>query len=104
MAEAAIVTAVLRAARRRGAKLIKTHGSGYGEIGTPDLLGAYRGRALAWEVKQPGRYPTPKQRHELERWQAAGACAAVVRSAQEAEALLDAIDANIDAMTGAAAA
>lgn len=90
MSEAAIVRGVVAEIRERGGWVIKT--TGVAETGTPDLVGTYRGRALAWEAKQPGSYPTPKQRHALEMAARAGADAAVVRSRLEARRRLDEIE------------
>ena len=67
--------------------LIKTQG-GPGRRGLPDLIGCYRGRALAWEVKVEGGIMTPLQARELQRWRQAGALAAVVRSVEDAERAL----------------
>ena len=68
--------------------IIKTHGSVYG-AGQPDLLGCYQGRTLALEVKRPGEKPTALQQAVLKKWEAAGAIAAVVRSAEDVRELLD---------------
>src|SRR5690606_8320365 len=72
MTEAAITEAIMKWLRARGAYVIKTYGGPY-RRGLPDLIGVYRGRALALEVKRPGGRPTPLQEHELGRWAAAGA-------------------------------
>src|SRR5690606_25431666 len=46
MTEAAITEAIMRWLRRQGAHVIKTYGGPY-RRGLPDLIGAYRGRAMA---------------------------------------------------------
>lgn len=90
--EAAIVDAIVKLIHDRGGWIFKTHGTIVGRRGIPDLSGAYRGRALALEVKRPGQQPTRLQRHELAKARAAGAVAEVVRSAQEVELLLDRVE------------
>lgn len=71
---------------------IKTHGSAFLEVGTPDLLGSYRGRFFAFEVKRPGgRDATPIQKSRLRKWKRAGAIVAVVRSPDEAINILEGI-------------
>lgn len=67
--------------------VIKTHGSVY-VAGQPDLLGCYKGRTLALEVKRPGGKPTKLQQAVLKKWEAAGAIAAVVTSVEEVKELL----------------
>jgi len=54
-----------------------------GRTGWPDLLGAYHGRPLVVEVKQPGREPRPEQAAWLERLQAGGYVAIVAHSLDE---------------------
>jgi len=68
--ESAIVAKVRRSVAKHDprAKLIKTSGEG-----EPDLIGSYGGRAVAIEVKQPGKEPTALQRRKLLEWAAAGA-------------------------------
>ena len=67
----------------------KAHGSGY-VSGLPDLIGCYRGRCLAIEVKRPDQPAklTANQRIALQRWAAAGALTGVVHSLAELQALL----------------
>ena len=67
--------------------IVKTQG-GPNRRGLPDLIGCYRGRSIAWEVKIPGGRPTPLQAAEIERWRKAGALSAVVTSVDEARDLL----------------
>ena len=71
-----------------GCYAVKTHGSIY-SAGQPDLLGSYQGRALALEVKRPGRRPTRLQAAVLKKWRAAGAIAAVVTSVEDVRELLE---------------
>lgn len=73
-------------------KCIKTHGSPYTEIGTPDLMGCYDGRLFVFEVKRPdvdkdGNFiekPSNIQLKRLDEWHAVGAIAGVVRSIDDA--------------------
>jgi len=99
MTEAAITESIMRWLRRQGAHVIKTYGGPY-RRGLPDLIGVCRGRALALEVKRPGGKPTPLQEHELGRWAAAGAVAAVVTSVEDVKRLIGEVDG--DGQTGAA--
>ena len=89
--EAAITEAIIRWLRARGAHVIKTYGGPY-RRGLPDLIGVYRGRALALEVKRPGGKPTPLQEHELSRWAAAGALVAVVTSVEDVKQLIGEVE------------
>lgn len=68
--------------------VVKTYGSIY-SAGQPDLLGCFKGRPLALEVKRPGQRPTKLQWAILKRWQAAGAIAAVVCSVEDVRKLLE---------------
>lgn len=54
-------------------KAIKIHGDGYTEAGTPDILGCYRSKMFAIEVKVPGKEPTSLQYQRLYQWRDAGA-------------------------------
>jgi Holliday junction resolvase len=86
--EKAITAGIVRALRDRGAWVVKFHGSGYSRRGVPDLLVCHEGRFYGLEVKQPGGHVTPLQRHELKTIEAAGGAAAVVRSVEEALAVV----------------
>lgn len=61
----------------------KTHGNRY-SVGWPDIIGTHHGRMIALEVKQPGKDATPRQAHELARWERAGALVGVVHDVDEA--------------------
>jgi len=56
--------------------------------GTPDIVGAYKGRAFAVEVKRPGKGPTPVQAGELMLAKKAGAVVGVATSVKEAMAIV----------------
>ena len=92
MTERATTNSILRILRARGAWAIKTHGAGATRSGIPDIIAVYRHHALALEVKQPGKHPTPLQTHELTRAAAAGATAAIVHSIHDVTTILDDID------------
>jgi Holliday junction resolvase len=87
--EKSIVAAITRRLDKMGAYWIKTHGSAYGRVGTPDLIVCYGGQFFALEVKKPigGRVTLP-QKIELQKVRDAGGEADVVTSADEAEQLL----------------
>lgn len=69
----------------------KVHGEAFGTAGEPDVDAVVDGRAVKLEVKRPGgTKPTPLQARALDRWQDAGALCGVVRSVDDARALLGA--------------
>lgn len=61
---------------------------GIGNPGGSDLIGLYKGRFLAVEVKVPGENPTPEQTRFIEGVLAAGGIAGVARSVDDALTLL----------------
>lgn len=89
--EASVVRACERLFHRTaGLWFIKTLGSAYARLGTPDFIVCYRGRFYGIEVKRPGM-PHPLsavQRRQLELIEASGGITAVVTSALEVAALL----------------
>lgn len=52
-----------------------TQNTGMGESGVSDIVGVYKGRAFAIEVKAPGGMPTPWQIRFLHSWCDAGGLA-----------------------------
>ncbi len=77
--------------RLRGVFHWKQH-QGLGSYpGVSDILGCYRGRLLAIEVKAPKGHLSVKQRAFLERVQAEGGIAVVARSVEEVMKALDQI-------------
>jgi protein involved in polysaccharide export with SLBB domain len=62
------------------------------EPGCSDLLVCYRGRFVAFEVKREGNYPTVEQQSFLDAVNRAGGVGCVVRSVDDAAAVLDRID------------
>ncbi|MEQ9319009.1 MAG: hypothetical protein RIF41_07600 [Polyangiaceae bacterium] len=66
--------------------------TGIAEGGIPDVVGSYRHRALALELKTATGRLSPRQRRHLRLAAAAGAEAHVVREVSELRAILDRID------------
>jgi Holliday junction resolvase len=97
--EKAIVEAIKRLLKKRGAWVVKFHGGGQGpyktRVGVPDLLCCYRGRFLAIEVKQPGKKPSPIQEHEIGKILDAGGIAIVADGVPDVEATLNEVDALV---------
>lgn len=93
MNEKAIVKKIVAAIKRRGAYVIKTHGSP-ALAGVPDLLVCYKGFFVALEVKTPKTQNnlSPRQRHSIAMISEAGGVAAVVWTVDQATQLLDYID------------
>ena len=60
----------------------KRHG-GYFIKGVADILGIWRGRPLAIEVKRPGEYPNDDQRTFLRNFNKAGGIGMVARSIED---------------------
>jgi hypothetical protein len=83
--EGSIIRAIEREAKKRRPDLIlyKTLGDAGTIAGTPDFLGAYKGRALAIEIKTVTGRLSPLQAQRLKEWGAAGALIAVCRSAEQ---------------------
>lgn len=84
--------------RDRGGVAVKKAAGPHSPRGMPDVLGCYRGRAIALEVKLPGRENTLTeiQRDTLDTWRAAGAEAAMVSDPGRVDDILDGIDAEAD--------
>jgi len=68
--------------------VIKTYGTAY-SAGQPDLIGCYKGRTLALEVKKPGNTPTKLQLAVLKKWGTAGAITGVVTSVEDVKKLIE---------------
>jgi hypothetical protein len=63
--------------------------------GASDLIGCFRGRFVALEVKRPGEYPTHEQRLFLALIDRLGGVAAVVRSVADALEALGLTEADL---------
>jgi hypothetical protein len=82
--ESAIVNAILHALNDLPHTYArKVHGSRYC-ANFPDIVVCHRGRTALIEVKQPGKDATPRQAHELRKWELAGAIVGVVHDVEEA--------------------
>lgn len=88
--EASVVAAIVSAVERAGGYIVKTHGDGK-RAGLPDLIGCFRGRFFAIEVKAPGKEGTLTRRQaaELDRIRRRGGIAFVATSAAQAMGVLD---------------
>lgn len=73
----------------------KVWGSGMQRRGVPDIVGLYRGRFVALEVKRPqlGR-ASEMQMHTIELIRAAGGVAEIVTSREEARAIIERLEAG----------
>ena len=60
--------------------------------GVSDILGIYRGRPIAIEVKRPGGKPSLAQREFLERFNREGGIGFIARSVEEVDLKLKGID------------
>ena len=90
--EKQIINAIMRAIHSlHDCYGIKTHGSAYSTMGTPDIIGCYRSQCFAIEVKSKKKMTkkngirgvTPAQRRQLELWTESGAITGVVSSVWE---------------------
>jgi len=93
MKEADIVAAIKAALTKRGAWVIKTHGSPH-LAGVPDLLACYRSRFIALEVKQPKTRDNVSLRQQkfLDHIKVAEGIAVVVWDVDMAINILDYVD------------
>ena len=66
----------------------KEHGGMYGTAGLPDIVCCLCGRFFAFEVKTTTGQLTKLQEHTIERIQAAGGRAFVVRSVEDVDAIM----------------
>jgi hypothetical protein len=65
----------------------------FGLTGSGDILGSYHGRAVCLEVKTPEGKQRPDQRKFQLWWEAAGGIYAIVRTPEEALAVLRRVEA-----------
>lgn len=77
---------IMNELRKAGAYCIKIHGSEYMQVGTPDIQGCFDGFMFAFETKMPDKRSntSPMQERQMEKIRAAGGCAQVVCTPQEA--------------------
>jgi len=72
-----------------GGREMNLHTSRFGMRGTPDILFVLFGQAFFFEVKRRGEKARPNQLAEIEKWRAAGAIAAVVRSVDDVRQIVN---------------
>ncbi len=94
MNESALTRQILKVLRWRGGFWFKTHGSAYQTAGLPDIVGCYKGRFVALEVKIPGGEDklSKRQRFILSRIDTHGGYSNVVSSKRGALEALDELD------------
>ena len=68
----------------------KEHGGIYGTAGIPDIIVCYKGRFIAFEVKQPGRKPTLLQQQVINEIIRCGGYAAKVDSVSQVKEFIEA--------------
>jgi len=89
-AESTFQKEVIKAVKRtRFCKCIKYNASAYGEKGTPDLIGCYKGMMFLLELKGPKGKATEIQELRIEQWRATGAAAAIVKPGFDLEEWLE---------------
>lgn len=92
MKESELQSKILNALNRLvDCKAINIHGSMFTEKGSPDIIGAYRGRPFGIEVKVNGNDPAPIQTRRMTEWKRAGAFVLVAREDWTIEGFLDGI-------------
>ena len=69
-------------------KAIKTHGAGFGEKGTPDIICSCKGQMIVFENKHKGEQAKKLQAHRLFQWQQAGAVAVVANGLQDVKNIM----------------
>jgi len=83
--EHSIIEAIKRHLRKYGWICWKNHGSGYTEVGLPDIMAFRNGVFMAIEAKRPGNKPTDMQLHWIERYKNQGAIAFVAYGVADVE-------------------
>ena len=86
--ESSLTKSIMRKLRSKGGFWIKIHGGPFQVLGIPDIIGCYRGRFCAFEVKRPGRDLTRIQAATIQMIKKAGGLALMITSFEEAEAVL----------------
>ena len=98
MLERDIVAAILRLLRKTPECFAwKEHGGMYGTAGIPDIIVCFHGQLLAFEVKAPGGKLTKLQELTMQKIQSAKGHAYKVTSAAEVAAILEQLEADLDA-------
>ena len=63
----------------------KTHGNQFSCPGVPDIIGTFKGRLIAVEVKRPGKVPTKLQQAFIDKLNATGAISFVATCVEDVE-------------------
>jgi Holliday junction resolvase len=91
--ETKVVKAILEFLNSRGGFWMKIHGSPFQVAGIPDIIGCYRGRFIAFEVKRSAEErPTKLQVYQMKKITQAGGVARVIFTVDQAEALINRIN------------
>lgn len=86
--EARLGRQIRKALEERGAFMFKIHGGPTMMAGLPDLIGVWKGRFIAIEVKMPGNHPSKIQERVIDKIRAAGGRVVVAHSVPEALTVL----------------
>lgn len=94
--EASVQTSILNylGSLKPKGKFYNMHGNGWQGRGRPDIIGCYKGRFIAIEVKRPGEEPTKLQRHELNLWDMTEAITMVATSVEDVKKMIEELDAS----------
>ncbi len=92
MKESAFQKKVLTYLKGRGGYWIKIHVGAYQLEGEPDIIGTYKGRFVAFEIKQGAYKATPLQLYKIEQIKKSGGLAMVVYTLDQVVEVLDKID------------
>jgi Holliday junction resolvase len=92
------VRKILAYLRGKGGRWVKIHGGDnpFQEVGVPDILGCYRGRAIAIEAKTPAGHLSVKQKLFLKEWGEAGGYSLVATSLASVKSFIEGIDKEVD--------
>lgn len=90
MLESAFQKKVLKYLREEvGGYWVKIHVSSYQLEGEPDIMGCYKGKFYAFELKQGNNTTTPLQDYKLEQIRKNGGTAMVIRSLDQLRKLFE---------------
>ena len=82
--ESSIQSSIMKALRKQGGLWLKTRESLAGVSGISDIIGCYRGRFIAIEIKRPGEKPRADQQAYLEIVKRCGGISGSAQSVEEA--------------------
>lgn len=75
-------------------KFYNMQGNAWQGAGRPDIIGCYKGRFIAIEVKRPGEEPTKLQRHELNLWDMTEAITMVATSVADVKKMIEELNSS----------